>query len=109
LIWNRIDWKYTYLVVGVVDETRSSTSESVVTAAVEATIRKKFVAAVAATTNLQPAQEGVVWALPAVIDVDASGVGGVGVLADAAAAGAWSDAGGAVLPGGEQRPKCGCT
>lgn len=104
--------------VGVVDETRSSTSESAVAAAVEATIRKKSVAAVAATTNLQPAQEGVVWASPAVIDVDASGVAGVGVLADAAAAGAWrdataaaawSDAGGAVLPGGEQRPKCGCT
>ena len=67
----------------------------------------------AATPNYQPGQEGVAWPSTALLDVDAGHVGDVWGLpdqsSDAAAAGAWSDAGGVVRAAGEERPKCVCT
>jgi hypothetical protein len=63
-----------------------------------------------ATPNYQPGQELVPWASTALLDVDAGHVADVWVLADqwsdAAAAGAWSDAGGVVGAAGVERPKC---
>ena len=81
------------LAAGVLAETRSQTWDP----------------AGAATPNYRPGQEVVAWPSTTLLDVDADQVGDVWVLADqssdAAAAGAWSDAGDA----GEERPKCVCT
>jgi hypothetical protein len=67
----------------------------------------------AATPNYQPGQDVVAWASTALLDVDAGHVGDVWGLpdqsSDAAAAGAWSDAGGIVRAAGEERPKSVCT
>jgi hypothetical protein len=66
-----------------------------------------------AMPNYKAGQEGVPWPSTALLDVDAGHVGDVWGLAaassDAAAAGAWSDAGGVVRAAGEERPKCVCT
>ena len=73
---------------GVVDEARSPSWDSA-----------------AARTSLQPGQERVAWATAAVVSAEDAGAAGPA----GASAAAWNDAVGAVVLGGDRRPKYVCT